>query len=40
MSVSVTFRGNLADAAYQLRQTRFAESLLMGYYFVFFTKAL
>src|SRR2546426_625726 len=30
MSVSVTFRGNLADAAYQLRETRFAESLLNG----------
>src|SRR2546428_1488860 len=30
MSVSVTFWGNLADAAYQLRETRFAESLLDG----------
>ena len=30
MSVSVTFRRNLADAAYQLRETRFAESLLNG----------
>src|SRR5215813_7116128 len=30
MSVSVTFRANLADAAYQLRENRFAESLLNG----------
>jgi hypothetical protein len=30
MSVSVTFRANVADAAYQLRETRFAESLLNG----------
>src|SRR3989449_8940927 len=30
MSVSVTFWGNLADAASQLRETRFAESLLHG----------
>src|SRR2546427_12622155 len=30
MSVSVTFWGNLADAAYQLRETRFAGSLLDG----------
>jgi hypothetical protein len=30
MSVSVTVRANLADVAYQLRETRFAESLLNG----------
>src|SRR5213593_4503335 len=30
MSVSATFRGNVAAAAYQLRETRFAESLLNG----------
>ena len=30
MSVSVTFRGNLADAAYQLRETRFAEAWLFS----------
>src|SRR3989442_14379796 len=30
MSVSATFRGNVAAAAYQLRETRCAESLLNG----------
>ena len=30
MSVSVTVLANVADAAYQLSETRFAESLLNG----------